>query len=142
MILDLSSLRNAIAQMDEALAYCDSEVARLDPRAKHLFRTAAIQTFEFTYELAWKMLRRFLEVTSATPGAVDQMAFADLIRSGSEQGLLKSGWDHWREFRAARGTTSHVYDEKKAAEVFAVIPRFGVEARFFLARLDERNATL
>jgi len=141
MKLDTSSLRNAIGQLEEALAFCNGELARSNAKIAHLFRTAAIQTFEFTYELSWKMLRRYLEVTSATPEAVDQMAFPDLIRTGSEQALLLSGWDVWKDFRKARGITSHVYDEAKANEVFAVIPRFRDEARFLLNRLEERNAS-
>ncbi len=139
MKLDLSSFRNAISQLEEALAYCDSELAHSDPKIKQLFRTAAIQIFEFTYELSWKMLKRYIESASATPATVDQMAFADLIRTGNEQNLLLSGWDKWREFRGARSITSHVYDETKAKEVFVIIPRFSAEAKFLLARLEALN---
>ena len=55
-----------------------------------LVRDACIQRFEFTYELAHKMLKRFLEATSANPDEFDNMTFQDLIRSGNERGLLRS----------------------------------------------------
>ena len=138
MKLDTSSLHKAIGQLEEALEFCEGELARSNVKVAHLFRTAAIQTFEFTYELSWKMLKRYLEVSSATPETVDQMAFPDLIRTGSEQGLLLSGWDAWKEFRKARGITSHIYDEAKAKEVFAALPRFRDEARFLLTQLEKR----
>jgi len=140
MNLDLSSLRNALNQVEEALAYSGSDLARSDPKIGRLFRAAAIQAFEFTYEVSWKMLKRYLEASSATPDSVDKMTFADLIRTGNEQGLLKSDWDAWREFRRALGITSHVYDEAKAQEVYGIIPRFNVESRFLLAQLETRAA--
>lgn len=41
------------------------------------------------------------------------MSFPTLIRTASENGLLRSGWDTWYEFRKARNLTSHVYDEER-----------------------------
>ena len=102
-----------------------------------LVRDACIQRFEFTYELAYKMLKRFLEATSPNPDEFDNMTFQDLIRSGSERGLLRSDWSLWKEYRRARGTTSHTYNEDKAREVFAIVPDFLSEARFLRDRLRE-----
>jgi hypothetical protein len=33
---------------------------------------AAIQAFEFTYELSWKMLKRYLERTVPNPDGIDE----------------------------------------------------------------------
>ncbi len=139
MKLDLTPLRKAIVQLDETLAYYGSEIARSDPKMARVFRTASIQAFEFTYELTWKMLKRHLEASAAAAQTIDEMAFPDLIRTGSEQALLLSGWDVWKDFRRARNMTSHIYDEDKAAQVFESIPSFREEACFLLARLEERN---
>lgn len=131
-ILDFQSLEKAVAQLDaglrEALATPGSE----------LLRDGVIQRFEYTYELSWKMLRRYLEATLPNPEEVDGMSFQALIRTGSEQGLLRSGWDNWLRYRKARGTTSHVYDGEKAREVFSVVPEFLEEARHLLDRLNEK----
>ena len=59
-------------------------------------RDGLIQRFEFTYELSHKMLKRYLEMASATPEQLQSMPFADLIRTGNEQGLLLSNWPRWR----------------------------------------------
>lgn len=100
-------------------------------------RDACIQRFEFVYELSHKMLKRFLEATSANPEEFDNIKFQDLIRSGNERGLLRSDWSRWKDYRTARGTTSHTYDQTKAREVFAIVPEFLSEARFLRDRLRE-----
>ena len=124
--LDIQPLKKAIASLQAALAR--HELAPDDD----VVRDGCIQRFEFTYELSHKMLKRFLEATSADPAGVDAMAFPDLIRTGSERGILRSDWSHWKEFHKARSITSHVYDERKPREVFAVIPDFLGEAEHLL----------
>jgi len=105
-----------------------------------IVRDACIQRFEFTYELSHKMLKRFLEATSANPAEFDAMPFQDLIRTGSERGLLLSDWSRWKVFRIARSITSHTYDENKAREVFAIVPDFLAEALHLRDRLKEATA--
>lgn len=133
MKLELSSFEKALASLDEALA-------EFDRTQSQFVKDACIQRFEYTYELAHKLLKRQLEAMSANPSEFDQMSFPDMIRSGAERGLLANGWDEWRRFRDARNATSHAYNEKKANEVFERIPAFRDEAAFLLARLAERNA--
>lgn len=131
MQLDLSSYVKAITSLKEVL----------DEYHKHpntFMRDACIQRFEYTYELSWKMLKRFLENTSANPVEYDEMSFQNLIRTGSERGLLLNGWDKWAQYRKARSATSHVYDEKKAIEVFNQIPDFLIEAQHLLESLQEQ----
>lgn len=133
MKLELSSFEKALASLGEALA-------EYDRTQSQFVKDACIQRFEYTYELAHKLLKRQLEAMSANPSEIDQMSFPDMIRSGAERGLLANGWDEWRRFRDARNATSHAYNEKKANEVFVRIPAFRDEAEFLLARLAERNA--
>lgn len=132
--LDIQVLERAIASLEVAL-----ERQGLAPD-DDLIRDACIQRFEFTYELSHKMLKRFLEATSANPAEFDGMPFQDIIRAGSERGLLRSDWSRWRDYRTARSTTSHTYDENKAREVFAIIPDFLLEARYLRDRLREALA--
>jgi nucleotidyltransferase substrate binding protein (TIGR01987 family) len=132
--LDLTSLAKAIGQLEAGLTI----LAKDDGNA--LLRDGVIQRFEFTYELSHKMLKRFIEATSANPQEADAMTFQELIRVGSEQGLLISGWDKWRDFRKARGTTSHTYDEAKAIEVLSVIPDFLSEARYLYEQISKKNS--
>jgi nucleotidyltransferase substrate binding protein (TIGR01987 family) len=129
--LDLRPLGKAIAALEAALGRAAQAPDDDIPR------DASIQRFEFTYELSYKMLKRFLEATSPSPGQIDKLAFQDLIRTGSERDVLLNGWPRWKDYRAARSITSYTYDEQKAREVFAVIPAFLEEARHLYKRLSE-----
>lgn len=141
MKLDFSSLEKAIAQTREALDYCRSDMAKADERLALHLRAAAIQAFEFTYELSIKSLKRFLEMTEPDPEAPEKMSFNELIRRGYELGLLKAELPEWKEFRKDRGTTSHTYDETKAQDIFETIPGFIEEATVLLAQMSARQET-
>jgi nucleotidyltransferase substrate binding protein (TIGR01987 family) len=129
MSLDFTPLANAVCRLDEGLARY-----RLDEGDGQI-RDGLIQRFEFTYDLAHKMLRRVLQAASANPEEVDRMSFPTLIRTAAEQGLTGSDWAQWRTWREMRNITSHTYDEAKAVAVAEAIPAFLAEARDVLARL-------
>ena len=132
MPLDISSLENAITRLTEGLARYQRDTS------DEQIRDGLIQRFEFTYELSHKMLKRYLEATAASPEQFDSMPFADLIRTGNEQGLLRGEWPEWRAYRDMRSKTSHTYDAVKALQVVAGIPAFLAEAVFLRDQLRRR----
>jgi len=132
--LDITPLRNAIARLEEGW-----EVYQRDT-TQTLIRDGLIQRFEFTYEIAHKMLKRYLEYASPNPAQYDGMPFSDLIRSGNEQGLLLGDWPKWRGYRDMRAKTSHTYDEETALKVVTGIPPFLDEARYLSEQLSQRLA--
>lgn len=132
--LDLSPLERAIERLIEGLARYQQDVGDTQ------IRDGLIQRFEFTYEISHKMLKRYLEFASPTPEQYDDMSFADLIRSGNEQGLLLGAWPDWKRYRDMRSKTSHTYDEDIALEVVAGIPPFLAEARHLRDQLKARLA--
>lgn len=67
--LDLTPLDNAIARLDEGWTRYQRDVSDTQ------IRDGLIQRFEFTYEISHKMLRRFLELTSANPTEFDGWRF-------------------------------------------------------------------
>jgi nucleotidyltransferase substrate binding protein (TIGR01987 family) len=129
MTLDFSPLINAVARLGEGLA----RYRRDESDAQ--IRDGLIQRFEFTYDLSHKFLRRVLEAASANPEEIDRMTFPALIRTASEQGLLKGNWTDWQMFREMRNITSHSYDEAKALQVAAAIPAFLAESEALLDHL-------
>src|SRR5579864_4768356 len=131
--LDLTAFTNAVKSLDVAITAHSQKPLDL------FIRDASIQRFEYTYELCHKMLKRYLEMTEPNSEEIDQMQFAQLIRTGSEKGLLLSGWDIWTTFRYARNLTSHTYNEQKAIEVCNTLPVFLKDAQFLLAKLQERT---
>ncbi len=105
-----------------------------DPSDEEI-RDGLIQRFEYTYDLAPKVLRRVLEESADTPGSIDAMSFPTLIRTAWEKGLLKDSWTTWLEFRKKRNITSHLYDEASAIAAAAIIPAFLEEVQFLVDRL-------
>jgi hypothetical protein len=85
-LLDLTPLVNAQNRLAEGLARYPSDTSDTQ------IRDGLVQRFEFTYEISQKMLKRYLEAVSPTPGDYDAMPFADIIRSANEQGLLRGDW--------------------------------------------------
>ena len=140
MTLDYTPLASAIGQLEKSLAYANSPAARADSGLQEQLRNSVIQCFEFTYELSWKMLKRFLEATEPSPADLDLATFQSLIRLGNERGLLRSDWTMWKTFRQARTDSSHTYNQAKALEVFAIAPMFLDEARALLAKLEKRGS--
>ena len=138
MYLDLSHLEKAVSQLATSLGYLNSDLARNDRGLRVQFRAAAIQAFEFTYELAVKMLRRQLEQIVANPAELRAMAFMDLVRTGAEAGLVEDV-GRYRLYREKRNITSHAYDEERAEEVLAVLEPFLADVRYLLAELKKRN---
>jgi nucleotidyltransferase substrate binding protein (TIGR01987 family) len=135
MTIDLGPLRRTIDALQEALATYQSRAA--DESLRALLRDAAIQRFEFTFEVAWKTLKRFLEENSIE--SIDRLTNRQLFRLGFEQGLLRDS-AAWMRYLQRRNLTSHVYSEVIAAQVFEVIPEFLDDARFLLTELEQRSA--
>ncbi len=140
MTLDYTPLANAIRQLEKSLAYAHSPAALADAGLREQLRNSVILCFEFTYELSWKMLKRHLEATEASPADLDLATFQSLIRLGNERGLLKSDWSIWKTYRQARTDSSHTYDAAKAEAVFAIAPQFLEEAQLLLQSLLARSA--
>lgn len=137
-VLDVSALRNALAALMRSHGYLHSALAK-DPGLYEQFRAACIQSFEFTYDLAYKMLKRQLEVLSPNPGEVDQMTFMQVIRTGAEAGLL-SEVARFRNYREKRNITSHTYDAEKAEQVVSILTDFIADISHLLSELEKRNA--
>ena len=138
MILDLTHLEKAVYQLETSLNYLKSDLARSDSGLRDQFRAAAIQAFEFTYELAVKMLRRQLEQIVPSPAELRAMAFMDLIRTGAEAGLVDDV-ARYRLYREKRNITSHTYDDERAEEVLSALKPFLADVRHLLAELKRRN---
>ena len=75
-----------------------------------------IQAFEFTHELAWNVLKDYLE----EQGVVGLIASKDSTRESFKRGLIEDG-DAWMEMIKLRNLTSHTYDEQVAEKVSSAI---------------------
>jgi|WetSurMetagenome_2_1015567.scaffolds.fasta_scaffold217771_4 nucleotidyltransferase substrate binding protein (TIGR01987 family) len=77
-----------------------------------LEKEGLVQRFEYTTELAWKVLQDLLKYKGyneiSGPNPVLQVSFQD--------GLI-TNHDDWRKLLRARNTTSHTYNEGDAEEI-------------------------
>lgn len=137
MALDLTSLGEALAALERSLGFLASEQAR-DPGLREQFRNSAIQCFEFTHELAFKMLKRRLEEMAADPSSVDAMAYMDIVRSGAEAGLVRDV-ARFRDYREKRNITSHTYDARQAEKIVAILADFREDVRHLLVELERQG---
>lgn len=83
MDIDISPLIRAIERLEEAVAAYQRDTSRM------LIRDALIHRFELTYDLSHGLLRRYLAADPRPPALISGMNFADIIRLGNEQGLLR-----------------------------------------------------
>lgn len=131
--IDLSTLRGALAMLQEATAFwiAQPEGAALKP---HL-RSAVIQSFEFTYELSVRSLRRVLIERATSADRMTDLSFNDLLRAAADGGLIAdpAAWRTWREMRNA---TSHAYDQAKAQAVAESASAFALDAIALLKTLE------
>jgi nucleotidyltransferase substrate binding protein (TIGR01987 family) len=139
MQLDISSLEKAIAQVEESLRYATSPQAAKDRRLFVQFRAACIKAFEFTYELSWKTMKRFIEITGPSESQTDVVNFKELLRLALEHDLIRT-IDTWTDYREKRNITSHTYQDDKAAQVFAVIPQFLNDAIYLRDQIRRKMA--
>jgi nucleotidyltransferase substrate binding protein (TIGR01987 family) len=71
-----------------------------------------IKAFEFTYELAWNVMKDFLEYQ----GITDIIGSRDAFREAFQKNLITDG-NMWMEMIKSRNQTSHVYHEGLAKEI-------------------------
>ena len=138
MKLDYSSLESAVAQLQRSFDYLHSDLARKDGGLREQFRAATIQAFEFSYELAVRMIRRQLVLIVANPDELREIDFADLIRDAADAGIVRDARSYMG-YREIRNRTSHTYNADRAEETVATMDEFLRDMRLLLQELKERN---
>jgi nucleotidyltransferase substrate binding protein (TIGR01987 family) len=137
MNLDLASLESAVASLERSIRAAAAHEASLPDELRETVRSGIIQNFEVAYELAWKMMKRWIE-TNISAGAVDGVTRRELFRHAAENRLI-GDVDLWMGFHASRNETSHTYDQETAEEVGVSARDFLPAARSLLTALRERN---
>ncbi len=118
----LTQFADANKRLQEALDTPLTEALALD---------GTIQRFEFTFELAWKTLKAFLEdqgIICRSPKACFKEAF-------------KMDWidneESWISLLQARNMTSHVYSEEMAVEIYETVKDNNYQIQALIAELEE-----
>jgi nucleotidyltransferase substrate binding protein (TIGR01987 family) len=139
MALDLTSLRRRIESLERAIYYANSRMNdnELTSGENEMIRAAIAQNFEFTYELCWKFMKRWLE-NNLTPGSMDGISRKELFRNAVEQKLIQD-FSAWVVYHELRNTASHTYNPEVAEEIFEAATGFYADARAFLEVIEGKN---
>lgn len=102
-----SNFQKAFANLTEAI-----ELSSLRELSK-LEKQGLIQSFEFTYELAWKTVKDFFE----SRGEIDILGSKDAFRLAFERGIITDG-EVFMDAIKSRQLTSHTYNQVTADEIY------------------------
>jgi nucleotidyltransferase substrate binding protein (TIGR01987 family) len=98
-------------------------------------RAGAIQAFEFSYELAWKTIKRVLNkrgIEVASPRETFREAAINKLISDPKV---------WFAFIEKRNISSHTYDEEKVINVIAVFESFSAALTELVTNLQALHDT-
>lgn len=112
--MDQTRIKDLRTDFSKALERLE-EALREDLSKGAIVIDGTIQRFEFTYELAWKLLKavlKFQGIEAPTPRAA--------IKAAYQAALLEDG-DGWIDMLEDRNQTSHIYDEAGAQRIYKKI---------------------
>ncbi|OGY15918.1 MAG: hypothetical protein A2784_00050 [Candidatus Chisholmbacteria bacterium RIFCSPHIGHO2_01_FULL_48_12] len=117
----LLDLRRATQRLEEAL----------EAEPTQLHQDATIQRFEFTFELAWKLMRVMI-----LDKGIEVFGPKNVIRRAAQVELINDP-ETWIEFLKARNLTTHVYDQPVAEEIYNQAKKFPEVVRELIERAEK-----
>jgi nucleotidyltransferase substrate binding protein (TIGR01987 family) len=119
----LSNYNKALLKLEEAVIKV-RDVFKIDEDGDidedefldDIIKEGLIQRFEYTHELAWKVMKDFLE----NSGNVNIFGSKDATREAFAAELIFDG-DVWMDMIISRNKTSHIYNEETADDIFTRI---------------------
>lgn len=99
---NLNPLKKALDSLEDILK---------QPHNKYIV-AGVVQNFEFTFELSWKAMQRFLKLQGVETGSPNQV-----LRAAAQEGLIID-LELWLTFLKNRNLTVHTYNEDVAEEVY------------------------
>ncbi len=117
----LADWRRALDRLDEVLAR--------DPASDETLGDAAIQRFEFNFELAWRSFQRKAEAEGRNP-----VSPRDAFKAAFALGLIDDE-ALWLSMIADRNRTSHIYSSAMARDVLARLTDYARAMRAAVAKL-------
>lgn len=109
--LNLTALQKAIVSLEELhKRVCDANfMAQQDSVVRLGLQAGLIKNLEFTYELCWKAMKRWLELNAGAQ--TDGITRRELFRIAAENRLI-ADVEEWMLFHALRNQTAHRYDSQ------------------------------
>ena len=109
-----SNYRKALTKFNQAVDIVSNKMD-WDEEVDDLLEEGLIQRFEYTHELAWKVMKDYAEYQ----GHTNIQGSRDAFRKALEMGVIDD--DRWMESIKDRNLTSHNYDDETAQNVLTAI---------------------
>lgn len=119
-----ANYRKALVKLNQAVKLLSEQIKREDV-VDELLQEGLIQRFEYTHELAWKVMKDYAEYQ----GYTDIRGSRDAIRKALEMNLIDD--KHWMGTIEDRNLTVHNYDNEIASEIYENI--MNVYSSLFIA---------
>ena len=129
--LDLTNIKNAIITLEEAINYYNTDV---EQPIKNMYADSCIQRFEYTYELSWKIMKKYLK--QFFNKSEQELTMKNIFRYIQGYGLIKD-WTKWVEYNEAGNNTFHEYNFNKAQFVLTVLQTFLEDVKYFVTCLEQ-----
>ncbi len=139
MEIILDSLKKAIDSLEAVLKRTNDieYMKQFDDVTQYALRAGAIHNFEFTYELCWKYMKRWLSYNLGSV-EVDGQSRRGLFRLAAEHFLIHDV-AQWIHYHQARNLTTHTYNQDTADEVYEVVTVFLEDSKYLLKQLERFN---
>jgi nucleotidyltransferase substrate binding protein (TIGR01987 family) len=122
--ISLIPLKNALQQLNKAIAQPENE----------FIRDSVIQRFEFTFELSWRTLQRFLETDRPLPDTSTRT----ILREAFAQNFIPDV-EVWFAFQKSRNLTSHIYSEEMSIDIYNQVKKFPPVCEALILKLEEQQ---
>lgn len=119
-----SNYRKALKKLSDAILYINDEIVEneIDTEDEivgvldEIIKEGLIQRFEYTFEMAWNVMKDY----ALYQGNTEIAGSRDAIRYAFSSNLISNG-DMWMDMIKSRIKTSHTYNEETANEIYQKI---------------------
>ena len=89
----------------------------LNEQPSELVIDGVLHRFEFTFELAWKTMKNYLEYMGVMARTGSPR---EVIKNAFEYGIIDDG-EEWIDMMLSRNYLSHIYDEKQSRDIYSKV---------------------
>ena len=107
----------------------------LEKEADDITIDGVLHRYEFTFELAWKTMKDFLEYNGISENIGSPR---EILRRAFESHLIEDG-EEWIDMMLARNSLSHLYDEETSRKIYKEIKEKYIK---LLEKLNNKFETL
>ena len=111
-----ANFNRAFAKLQETVDSLNPNEDGFEDTLSELEKEGLIQRFEYTHELAWNVMKDYIEYQ----GATDVGGSRDATRGAFKIGLIADG-EKWMDMIKSRNLTTYTYNEETADTIFTKI---------------------